>query len=348
MTAAGHGSRVMVLRAGPYSRRITLRTVLVMGVLAALIPVSLVLALTLGPGGVPLGSVFYALTPDAATADRLVFEWRAARALGAVLFGVSLGISGAIFQTLTRNPLGSPDIIGLNAGAYTGVVGVILLGGSGFAATAAGALGGGLLAAACVYLLAFRQGIHGFRLIIVGIAVGAILSALTSWFSVKADLDVALRAAIWGAGSLFGLTWEPLGAAAAAALLLLAALVPAARMLPQFALGDEAAASLGLRVERAKALLVLLGVGFTALVTAVAGPISFIALAAPQIARRLVGGGDGAGLAASGLVGGVLLAGADLAAQYLLPGIKLPVGAITVVIGGGYLLWLLFRESGRS
>ncbi|WP_344201450.1 FecCD family ABC transporter permease [Aeromicrobium alkaliterrae] len=332
------------------SARIRTRSAVVIGLLGAAALGTMLLALTVGRGGLEPGSILYALTPDASKADRLVFEWRGSRALAAIVFGACLGVSGAIFQTVTRNPLGSPDVIGLNAGSYAGVVAVISLGGIGFTAMAVGSITGGLVAAAAVYLLAFKQGVNGFRLIIVGIAVGAVLTSLTSWFSVKSDLDVALRAAIWGAGSLNGTRWEVLAAAGGLALVTALALPHVARVLPQLALGDDAASSLGLRLEPTKALLVVVGVVLSALVTAVTGPIQFIALAAPQIARRLVtpGGGSGPDVVGSALVGAVLLGTADLLAQYALPGTTVPVGAVTVVLGGVYLVWLLFRESGRS
>ncbi|WP_353114043.1 iron chelate uptake ABC transporter family permease subunit [Microbacterium sp.] len=338
----------VALRCGPLSIRLRRRPLIVGAVLAVIVIALLLLALTIGAGGIEPPSLLHALSPDATAAERLVFEWRASRALAATLFGACLAIGGTVFQTLTRNPLGSPDIIGLGAGSYAGVVAAIMIGGSGFLALAAGALVGGLVSAALVYLLAFKRGMHGFRLIVVGIALGAMLRALTSWFSVKADLDAALKAAIWDAGSLGGMTWSPLGAAAIAALALSLALPAVSRMLSMIELGDEASSSLGLRTEGAKAVLVLIGVGFTALVTAVTGPISFIALAAPQIARRLAAQGARAGLLLSALVGAVLLAGADLVAQYLLPGVRLPVGGVTVVIGGLYLVWLLIREGKRA
>lgn len=336
-----------VLRCGPVRRRIHARTFVGCATLALSLTASFILALTLGPGGIEPASLLHALTSEASDSERLVFEWRAARALAAILFGACLAVGGTIFQTLTRNPLGSPEIIGLGAGSYAGVIAVLVCGGSGFVATAFGACVGGLLAAALVYLLAFRRGAHGFRLIIVGIAVGAILRALTSWFTVKADLDAALAAAIWDAGSLSGLTWTPLAMAATAVAILVLTLPAVTRILPIIELGDDTASALGLRVERAKLMLVLVGVGFTSVVTAVTGPISFIALAAPQIAHRLVGRTTQAGVLASSLVGAVLLSCADLLAQYLIPGVRLPVGGVTVVVGGLYLVWLLLRDGAR-
>ncbi|MFD8960774.1 FecCD family ABC transporter permease, partial [Streptomyces anulatus] len=264
------------------------------------------------------------------------------------LFGAALAMGGAVFQSLTRNPLGSPDVIGFTTGSYTGVVVTLLAGASSYAALAAGALAGGLVTALAVYLLAFRRGVRGFRLIIVGIAVGALLSSVNTWFSVKADVDTALRAAVWGAGSLSAIGWPAvLMASALMAVVALAAPV-AQRRMRWLELGDDTAAMLGVRVERTKLLLVVLGVAATAAVTAAAGPIAFVALAAPQIARRLTGRGTSVDHTGSALVGALLLLGADIAAQHAIEGVVLPTGAVTVCVGGAYLLVLLVRESRRG
>ena len=339
----------IVLRAGGVSLRSSRRAVLVCGLLVPVLLGCVLAALSMGSRPLSPAEVLAALAPHAQGPDRLVVvEWRAPRAVAAALFGACLGLSGAVFQSLTRNPLGSPDIIGLNTGAYTGVVCVILLGGSGYAAMAGGALLGGLGTALLVYLLALRQGMRGFRLIIVGIAVSAMLTSVNTWFSVKADLDVALRAAVWGAGTLNGVGWAPVGLSAAAAVLLFLALPVLGRRMRQLELGDDTAAVLGVPVERTKALLVVVGVGLTSVVTAATGPIAFVALAAPQIARRLTGRGGVVDLTGSALVGAVLLSLADLVAQHAFAHTSLPVGAVTVCLGGGYLVWLLLRESSRS
>lgn len=325
------------------------RALIVYGIMLLALPACVLIALSMGSRVIPIPEVIGALAPGSEGPNRLVVvEWRAPRAVAAALFGACLGLSGALFQSLTRNPLGSPDIIGLNSGAYTGVVCVIMLGGSGYLTLAGGAVLGGLGTALTVYLLALRQGMRGFRLIIVGIAVGAMLSSVNTWFSVKADLDVALRAAIWGAGTLNGVAWPPVGVSAAVAVLLFLALPALGRQMRQLELGEDTAAMSGVRVEATKALMVVVGVGFTAVVTAVTGPIAFVALVAPQIARRLTGHGGIADLTGSALAGALLLSMADLIARYAIPGIALPVGAVTVCLGGGYLVWLLFRESGRS
>ena len=325
------------------------RALIVYGIMLLALPACVLIALSMGSRVIPIPEVIGALVPGSEGPNRLVVvEWRAPRAVAAALFGACLGSSGALFQSLTRNPLGSPDIIGLNSGAYTGVVCVIMLGGSGYLTLAGGAVLGGLGTALAVYLLALRQGMRGVRLIIVGIAVGAMLSSVNTWFSVKADLDVALRAAIWGAGTLNGVGWPPVGVSAAMAVLLFLALPALGRRMRQLELGEDTAAMSGVPVEATKALMVVVGVGFTAVVTAVTGPIAFVALVAPQIARRLTRHGGIADLTGSALAGALLLSMADLIARYAIPGIALPVGAVTVCLGGGYLVWLLFRESGRS
>ncbi|WP_431031265.1 FecCD family ABC transporter permease [Plantibacter sp. RU18] len=339
----------LILRIGCWSLRTTRRRTLTGVVLALAIATLAVWAMMLGSFDLSPGDVLAAVL---GTADRptttVVLQWRAPRVVAAVLFGASLAIGGAVFQSLTRNPLGSPDVIGFSVGSYTGVVATLLLGLSGTLVIATGALVGGLLTAAAVYLLAYRRGVQSFRLIVMGIAVAAFLTAVNTWFSTKVDVDVALRAAVWGAGTLSVVDWASVGVSAAvlAAIVLLS---PAAgRRLRALELGDDSAAALGVRVELAKVWLIVLGVTATALVTAAAGPIAFIALAAPQIARRITGSGASVDLLGSALVGALLLLGADVVAQHAIPGVVLPTGAVTVCLGGAYLVWLLASEGRRG
>lgn len=172
------------------------------------------------------------------------------------------------------------------------------------------------------------------------------LTALNSWIVLRAELEVAMAAVGWSAGSLNGIGWEDLRlplAILAALAVLLAAL---ARPMHQVAVGDDLAVTSGVRLSGYRPLVVLAGVGCTATVTAVAGPVVFIALAAPQIGRRLAGAA-GVPLLPAALTGAVLLLVADLTAQTVLAPVALPVGAVTTVVGGGYLLWLLVREVRR-
>ncbi|HEY1180328.1 MAG TPA: iron chelate uptake ABC transporter family permease subunit [Phytomonospora sp.] len=337
------------LRVGPLSLRLSPRSLAVTAILLTAVVAATVWAFTLGKYQVSPSEVIAALTGRVGGPVRtVVVEWRGPRVVGAVVFGAALGVSGAVFQSLTRNPLGSPDVIGFNTGSFAGVVAVMLAGGTGYASTALGAVVGGLATALAVYLLAFRRGVSGFRLIIVGIALNALLASLTTWFMVKVDLDVALRAAVWGAGTLTTVTWTSVGISGAVFAAVAVFLPLAQRRMRQLALGDETAAALGVPVEPTKLALIVLGVVTTALVTAACGPIAFLALVAPQIAGRLLGRGSTANLGTSALVGALLLLSADVVAQHAVDGLVLPVGAVTVCLGGAYLVWLLAVESRRS
>ncbi|WP_430784248.1 FecCD family ABC transporter permease [Actinoplanes sp. G11-F43] len=270
----------------------------------------------------------------------VVLEWRLPRVVAALAFGAALGVAGALFQNLTRNSLGSPDVIGLDSGAYTGALAAITLLGGGAAVLQISSVAGGLLAATAVYLLASKSGLDGIRLVVIGIAVNAMLVAVNSWIVLRADLDVAIAATGWSAGSLNGVDWDelwlPLSVLAGLGVLV-AVIDPAVR---QAALGDEIAVTSGVPLRRLRLLMVVAGVCCTATVTAVAGPIVFVALAAPQIGRRLAGR-PGIPMLPAALTGAVLLLGADLIAQWLLAPVALPVGVITTAVGGGYLIWLL-------
>lgn len=337
----------VVLRAGPFSMRTTRRSIAVCAILIIAVILLAAFAITLGSYTLSIGEVWSALTGGAEPRIRtVVWEWRAPRIVAAVLFGAALAVGGGILQSLTRNPLGSPDILGLTTGSYTGAICALLLGMTSYAAMGVGAIIGGLITAAVVYLLAFRRGVQGFRFVIVGVAVGAFLSSVNSWFSVKVDVDVALRAAVWGAGSLAAVDWTSVGAAAIIFAVVIAFLPLAQYRMRRLELGDDAAAMLGVPVESTKALLIVLSVIATALVTAAAGPIAFVALAAPQIARRLTGAS--LDLFGSALVGALLLLSADVLAQHAIPGVVLPTGAVTVCLGGAYLVWLLAYETRRT
>ncbi|WP_205858672.1 iron chelate uptake ABC transporter family permease subunit [Plantibacter sp. M259] len=332
---------------GPITgRRPAPRTLLVCAAVVLAIVVAAIAGLALGDYPLTTDEVIGVLTGRVdGLARTVVLDWRLPRVLAAIGFGAALGVSGAIFQTLTRNPLASPDIIGLANGSFTGMLVALLLLGGSWPALMAGSLIGGLAAAAAIFLLALRQGLSGFRFIVVGIGVSAMLAAFNSWLLLRADLDVALFAAAWGAGTLNTATATVVWPALACLVVLFAVLPLAARPLRQLELGDDVAAATGVRLTRERAILIGLAVALVSAVTAVAGPIAFIALAAPQIARRLTHS-PGIPLVATGLIGGVVLLASDLVAQHLIP-LTVPVGVVTVVVGGLYLTQLLLRERRR-
>ncbi|WP_080796916.1 FecCD family ABC transporter permease [Corynebacterium pacaense] len=278
----------------------------------------------------------------------IVVEWRAPRILMAVLLGVVLSMSGSIFQNLTANPLGSPDVIGFQTGSYTGALVVMLIIGGGSTATMVGALLGGVATALAVFLLASKSGFAGgVRLVIVGIAVSAMLASVNVWILLTASVEDAIMASLWGAGNLAGTSWSALLLAASGSIVFIAGAVALARPMRLMQIGLPFATALGQNVRRVQIAAIITGIGLTALATATAGPISFIALAAPQIARRLVRD-DGLALAPTAAVGSLLLLLADTVAQRINPESPLPVGIVTVSIGGIYFLWLLLREGRKK
>ncbi|MEL2242431.1 iron-enterobactin ABC transporter permease [Leclercia adecarboxylata] len=277
----------------------------------------------------------------------VVNEWRLPRLTMALLVGAALGISGAIFQSLMRNPLGSPDVMGFNTGAWSGVLVAMVLFGQHLTAITLAAMAGGILTSLVVWALAWRDGIETFRLIIIGIGMRAMLMAFNTWLLLQASLETSLSAGLWFAGSLNGLTWaKTLPAAPLIVLMFICALLLVKRM-RLLEMGDDSACALGVSVERSRLMLMLVAVVLTAAATAIAGPISFIALVAPHIARRLSGTARW-GLTQSALCGSLLLLAADLCAQQLFMPYQLPVGVVTVSLGGIYLIVLLVQESRKK
>jgi len=328
--------------------RLPKKTVVISLILFALALLLALFSLTQGTLSLTFPQVLAALQGDGIPMlQTVVTQWRLPRAVMAIVTGAALGISGAIFQSLLRNPLGSPDVIGFNSGAYTGaLISVILLKGS-FWQMTVGSLVGGCLTAVLIYLLAWNNGVARFRLIIVGIAVSALLNALNIWLMMSATQESAMSAALWSVGSLNGMTWEkglPSGMMCGALILICLLL---ARPLQILAMGDDLAQAMGVNPDRTRARLMMTATALTAAATAITGPISFIALAAPQIAQRLTPGTD-LSLINAAAMGGLLLLSADVAAQNLFAATQLPVGIITISIGGIYLVALLIREAKKS
>jgi len=341
------GRRTLVLRGKWGGVRIDLRSLAICAAVAIMVLVMALLALATGSYPLSIGQVVSALTGgETGLVHDIVVEWRLPRVVAALAFGAALGVSGAVFQSLMRNPLADPGIIGFSQGSYTGALIVVLVINGSYLQLVGGALLGGMATAVLVYLLAYRRGVQGFRLIIVGIGVSAMLGSLNTWLVLRAELEQAMAAAAWGAGSLNGVSWDQvvLGGAVIALFLLLAGML--SRPMRQMEIGDDAAASQGVAISAVGLGLMLVGVALTATVTAASGPIAFISLVAPQIGRRLARTA-GITLAPAACVGALLCLAADYIAQHVAP-TPLPVGIITVMIGGGYLGWLLFIEARRQ
>lgn len=280
----------------------------------------------------------------------VVWQLRLPRALAAVLVGLALGAAGAVTQSISRNPLASPDTLGVTWGAAAGAVFVIIFGGgyggiSGQVVTVgvpAGALTGGLIAGLAVYLLAWRGGLAGHRLLLVGVGASVILANLTYWFLTFTEVLEAGRAQQWLTGSLHAADWGRVVPTAACLAVLLPLTLAGARPLAALGLGDEAATGLGVGVERVRAGLLLCAVLLAAVATAAAGPVAFVALASPQIALRLCRASHPP-VGVSALLAAAVLLAADQLASSLFDPVQLPVGVFTAVLGAPYLMYLLVR-----
>lgn len=280
-----------------------------------------------------------------AGATFVVERLRLPRAATGLLCGAAFGIAGATFQTLLRNWLASPDVIGITAGAnIAAVFGILVLGASGLP-LALLAVAGGLATALAVAALAWRRGIAGPRLILVGIGVGAMLGALTSWMLVRGDQWDVQAAMRWLTGSLNGADWDRLGPLAAVALVAVPALLALGGRLDVLRLGDEAARGLGVSADRVRLAAIGVAVLLLSVATATTGPVASVSFLAGPIATRLVRGRSP--LAAAALVGAALVLASDLVASHALPQVY-PVGVVTGALGGPFLLYLLIRMQARG
>lgn len=274
----------------------------------------------------------------------VVQELRLPRALTGLLVGIAFGLSGALYQTMTRNPLASPDMIGLTEGAGTAVVAGIVLGWDGGLGTQALGLLGALATALTVYALAWKNGATGYRIILVGIGVSWMCTSATDYLLARGQRFEAQAALGWLVGNLNGRTWSQVTMLATAMAVLVPLALGMSRWLGTLQLGDDVAAGLGTPVGPVRLVLMLIGVGLIAFGTAAAGPIAFVALAAPQIAQRLAGRAYPPPVT-SALTGALVVLGSDLIAREAIPGTELPVGIVTGVIGAPVLLWLLIRAN---
>ncbi|MFF3939325.1 FecCD family ABC transporter permease [Streptomyces phaeofaciens] len=329
---------------GGLSVRLDVRALVVVVLLmAAAFAASVVL---IGTGDFPIssGDVVRTLFGEGTVGQEfIVNELRLPRVLVGLLVGASLGLGGALFQAVSRNPLGSPDVLGLGQGATAGALVMIVLFSGSAAQVTIGALVGGLVTGALIYLLAWKQGVHGYRLVLVGIGVSAVATAVNGYLLTKADFVDAARAVVWMTGTLDGRDWNQVWPLLWLCLLLVPLVLANARGLRMMEMGDDVSHALGVRVERVRMLLLVSAVLLTAAATAAAGPVSFVALTAPQLARRLTRS-PGPNLVPSLCMGAALLVTADWAAQRLFGDGQLPVGVVTGVLGGVYLLWLLVTE----
>ncbi|MFC3630271.1 FecCD family ABC transporter permease [Paracoccus angustae] len=322
-------------------RRMRRRTMVVGGALALLLA-GLALTLTMGQSFVPPGTVLRVLAgQDVPGASFTVGQLRLPRAVLSVLAGLSFGLGGAAFQIMLRNPLASPDIIGISRGASAAAVFAIVVLETDGPMVPVFAVLAGLGVAMLIYGLSHRGGVAGTRLILIGIGVSAMLDSFIAYTLSRApswDLAEAMR---WLGGSVNGAQLSQAVPLLASLAVFGGLLVSRARDLEALRLGDDAAAALGTNVPLTRLLVVVAAVGLIAVATAITGPVAFVAFLSGPIAARILGP-NGSALIPAGLVGALLVLGGDYAGQFLLPA-RFPVGVVTGALGAPYLIWLIVR-----
>lgn len=333
------------------SFRLRRRPLTVVAVALVLLAVVLVVDIMIGDFPLTAAQVVDTLFGGGTRRDQfVVMELRMPRALTGLLVGGALGLSGAIFQAIVRNPLASPDILGVTWGAGAGAVSVITFAGSLGVVTGSAAsigvplagLAGGLTAGLLVYALAWRQGIEGFRMVLVGIGITAVAGNFTHYLLTVGDVQDAGRAMVWITGSLNGRGWEHVVPVALALVVLIPVALIGGHVLGALQFDDQTSRGLGIRVNLARSFLIVVAIVLASVATAAAGPIAFVALATPQIALRLAGTAQPP-LFGSVVIGGVLVMLSDLVARTVYR-LELPVGVVTAVLGAPYLMFLLVRS----
>ncbi|MGW0806923.1 FecCD family ABC transporter permease [Nonomuraea sp. NPDC002799] len=339
------------LRAGRLSWPVRPRAVVITLTGLVLLVVLMAMNMRIGDIQLTLAEVLAGTFDADGAAHFVIMELRLPRALTGVLVGAALALSGAIIQSIARNPLASPEILGVTTGASVTVVAGVVVSGSAYGGASgllstlgipALALLGGLAGAALVYGLAWRRGLDGYRLVLVGIGVAAVFTNVKFWLLTIGDVNDTSRAMVWISGSLNGRGWEHVTPTAIALAVLVPLTLLGTRSLDALRFGDDTVTALGVRVNPARALMITAAVLLAAVATASAGPIAFVALAAPQIALRLARSGRPP-LLCSAVIGGVLTSGADLLARTVFSPIELPVGIVTAVLGAPYLIHLIWR-----
>ena len=352
----GRGTAIRALRAGPVSLRFNGRTLMV-GCLLLLGTVA-AMALHVAFGGTPMAypEVLRALLGDDSNTriHLAVTEFRAPRMVAAVVVGAALAAAGAITQTVARNPLASPDLLGVTAGASLGAVSVLVIAGgghaglSGFAATVgmpAAAFAAGILSGVAVYLLSYRRGLDSYRLVLAGLGISGLAASLTTWILTLGDVTSAAQALTWMMGSLNGTDWETVQPMAISAAALLLAAMASGRWLLLTSLGEDTAVGLGARIGAVRLIVLTLAVLLASVATVTAGPVAFVALASPRIARSLTGTVIPS-VGVSALVGAIFVLLADTLSANVLSA-PLPVGVATAVVGAPFLIHLILRYQRR-
>lgn len=336
----------LTIRNGPIALRIDPRVMLLTLAALGIMLLLALLAVSLGSYTMPFNEALAAIRGIGSEDQVFVVRTlRLPRIIAAVLIGASLAVAGALFQGVVRNALVSPDIIGIDTGASLFAVFWIVTGQPGVLLPLA-AFAGAIITATVIYVLTWKKGVDTDRLILVGIGIGAAVGAGITFIMVKFPVEIVRPAEFWMMGSLTGSSWRDVVTMLASSVILIPSAMVLAWLLRTMQLGDDVTRGLGVPLERLRLSLIVVGCGLAAIAVSVAGPIGFVALMVPHVARMLTGPVSGGVILFTATLGAIFLLGADVIAQHALP-VSLPVGAITAAVGAPYFLYLLYRSQSR-
>ncbi|MEK8127830.1 iron ABC transporter permease [Paenibacillus filicis] len=317
-------------------------------VLLSLLLVGLsLLSLSLGSVRIPIGEVLLSLTgQNPGSNDLIITQFRLPRIVGAVLVGGALAVSGALLQGVIRNPLASPDIIGVTGGASVMVVAFMTIFAGKYSINWVPliAIVGAFLAAGLNYLLAWKRGVSPFRLILIGIGISTAMSALTTYLLLSGPSYLAAQVLNWTTGSIYGTNWKHIAALWPWVALFIPLSMFYAKELNVQSLGEPAAVGLGSRLQVSRMIVLCYTVALAGAAVGIAGTLSFIGLLAPHMSRKLAGNSYQLLIPVSGLVGGIILVLADLAGRMLFQPLDIPAGVFTAGIGAPFFMYLLFKR----
>lgn len=354
------GTGKATLRSGMFSLKLDLRSALVFAALSLVTFAGVVANVGHGEYPIPplevIRTIFGLETSDSSYSF-IVNTLRLPRALVAVLAGAALAISGAILQGIVRNPLASPEIVGINAGASLAAVTLIVaLPSVSVAYLPPAAFGGALAVALLVYALAWRGQSSPIRLVLIGIAIGGagvaggtggFAGAFTTLLITSGDIQQVSQALIWLTGSVYGRGWSELWAFMPWFLIFAPLALILSRHLNALNLGDEIAQGVGARLEAMRGLLLLTSVGLAGSAVATAGTIGFVGLMAPHIARQMVGPAHGGLIPVAAMTGGAIVVLSDFVGRVVLAPTEIPCGIITAILGAPYFMYLLYKNRNK-
>jgi len=328
------------------------KTLTILGVLTLVLLVVFLFSASLGELFVHPVDVLKVFAGQGESSNQMIVNsFRMPRILNALFVGMALAVSGAILQGMIRNPLASPDFIGLTGGAGVGVVAFLaVFSNEDNALTVSiswmplASFAGATLVGVMLYVLAYKNGISPMRLIIIGVGISALTQAIITTLMIIGPIYRASQANIWLTGSVYGSNWEEVRVIIPVVMVLLFLSLVVARRINAHELGDETAAGIGANLNRDRLIFLILATALTGIAVAFAGGIGFVGLMAPHISRRLVGSSYGALIPISALIGAILVMGADLIGRTVFLPLEVPAGVFTATIGAPYFIFLLFTS----